>query len=327
MRTSGSRRASFGTNLSRSFGLLSAKLHALCLSPSFVATKGSSPGAVGNRIAAAAIAAGRDDGSLEQLHYVDASYTAPNAPLVVRRPGSTVHDATFWQPLAIGRTTQTFTDAQWGHVRTFAAGRLPAPGRPPFSAPTARAYKQAAVDVIRATASRTSALKGDASPAAWNLAYDALPPAGLVQDLHRLVVLNGALNDAAVAAWRAKRAYQAPRPISMIRYLAFENGLPLVPGLIERSHGETLVRSRGRWIPGARWTPLASTPASPAWVSEQSAFAFAANEVLTALTGHSFEREAVRASDAALGNGIETPADNAAGRKLGIAVGRRALTP
>jgi hypothetical protein len=320
-------RASFGTNLSRAFGLLTAKLHALCLSPSFVSTRGSSPAAIGNRIAAAAIAAGRTDGSLEEQHYVDPSYTAPNAPLVVRQPGSTVHDATFWQPLGHGRTSQTFVNAQWGHVRTFAAEQPVDPGPPPFSAPTARAYKQAAIDVIRVTASRTTEARVDSSPGAWNLAYDALSQAGLAEDLHRLVVLNGALNDAAVAVWRAKRTYQAPRPISMIRYLAFENQLPLVPGLIERSHGQTLVRARGRWIQGARWTPLASTPASPGWVSEQSAFAFAANEVLTALTGRSFEREAVRASDSALGNGIETPADDLAGRKLGIVVARRALAP
>jgi hypothetical protein len=320
-------RASFGTNLSRTFGRLTAQLRASCLSPGYVTTTGRSPAAVGNRIAAAAIAAGRHDGSLEELHYVDPGYTAPNAPLVVRQAGSTVHDATFWQPLGYGRATQAFVDAQWGHVRTFGAEPPIDPGPPPFSAPTARTYKQAAVDVIRLTASRNTAATGDSSPAAWNLAYDALPPTSLAQDLHRLVVLNGALNDAAVAVWRAKRVYQAPRPISMIRYLAFENQLPLVPGLIERSHGQTLVRSRGHWIPGARWTPLASTPASPGWVSEQSAFAFAANEVLTALTGRSFERDALRASDAALVNGIETPADELAGRRLGREAGRRALAP
>jgi hypothetical protein len=162
---------------------------------------------------------------------------------------------------------------------------------------------------------------------AWNLAADALPPVSLAEDLHRLVMLNGALNDAAVAVWRAKRAYQAPRPISMIRYLAFTDQLPLVPGLVELGHDGLLVRSRGRWIPGARWTPLAATPASPGWVSEQSAFAFAANEVLTKLTGRSFEREAARASAAALANGLETPADAAAGRALGTAIGKRALAP
>ena len=331
-------RASFGTNLSRTFGLLTAQLHALCLSPGFVATTGGSPAAAGNRIAAAAIASGRRDGSLEQLHYVDPSYTPMNAPLVVRQAGSTVHDATFWQPLALGQiaahgltpipaTIQTFADAQWGRVRTFEAGRLVDPGPPPFNDPTARAYVQAAVGVIRATASRRAAAKGSSSPLAWNLVADSLPPAALAVDLHRFVVLNGALNDAAVAVWRAKRTYQAPRPISMIRYLAFGQQLPLVPGLIERSHGQLLVRSRGRWVPGASWTPLASTPASPGWVSEQSAFAFAANEVLTALTGRSFDREAERASAAAVANGIETRADDVAGRRLGTAIGRRALAP
>jgi hypothetical protein len=58
--------------------------------------------------------------------------------------------------------------------------------------------------------------------------------------------LNGALHDAAVAAWGVKRAYNGVRPISMIRYLAGKGqstdpagpsydreGLPLVPGLIE----------------------------------------------------------------------------------------------
>ena len=320
-------RASFGTNLSRTFGLLTAKLHSLCLSPGYVATKGSSPAANGNRIAAAAIAAGRHDGSLEEEHYLDPSYTAPNAPLVVSQSGSTAHDATFWQPLGHGRTSQTFVDAQWGHVKTFTSGQLPASGPPPFDSATDPAYRKAALGVLRATAARTAPAKADASPITWNLAVDALPPVSLKEDLHRLVVLNGALNDAAVAVWRAKRAYQAPRPISMIRYLAFTDQLPLVPGLVKLGHGGQLVRSRGRWLPGAQWTPLASTPASPGWVSEQSAFAFAANEVLTALTGRSFAREAARASSAALANGIETPADDLAGRKLGIAVARRALAP
>jgi hypothetical protein len=320
-------RASFGTNLSRAFGLLTAKLRSLCLSPGFVSTKGSTPAAVGNRVAAAAIATGRRDGSLETQHYVDSSYTAPNGPLVVRQAGSTVHDATFWQPLAQGRTSQPFVDAQWGQVHTYATGLLPAPGAPPFDSPTDRAYTEAAVGVIRATAVQTTAAKADASPLAWNLAADALAPVTVSEDLHRLVVLNGALNDAAVAVWRAKRAFQAPRPISMIRYLASTDKLPLVPGLVKLDHGKTFVRSRGRWIPGAQWTPLASTPASPGWVSEQSAFAFAANEVLTALSGRSFEREAVRASGAALANGIETPADELAGRKLGVAIGKQALAP
>jgi hypothetical protein len=331
-------RASFNANLGRTFSTLAARLRALCYSPDDTRTRGASPVALGNRIAAAAIAAGGHDGSLEAEHYVDASFGSQNQPLILAQSGSTVHDATFWQPLALGEIAehglgpvpakiQQFADAQWGRVRLSPGGYAISPGPPPFRSASARSYTKAAVAVIRNTASRATAAKGESSPASWNLAYDALPPAALGQDVRRLVVLNGALNDAAVAVWRAKRAYQAPRPISMIRYLAFNNRLPLVSGLVERSHGQTLVRSRGRWVPGARWAPLAATPPSPGWVSEQSAFAFAASTVLTALTGRSFERQAERMSAAALANGIETPADAAAGRKLGTEIGTRALTP
>jgi hypothetical protein len=169
------------------------------------------------------------------------------------------------------------------------------------------------------------------------------------------LALNGALNDAAVAAFGAKRTYQSPRPISMIRYLAFQGqstdpkapsysaeGLPLVPGLIElvtkqssapgqpqaalAAHvGQVAVLSHGRWVLGAQWTPTAATPASPGWVSESSAFSYAAAHVLTALTGRSFVQQAERLSRGEVAGGIETPADVRAGRALGTTVGRRAL--
>jgi hypothetical protein len=65
-------------------------------------------------------------------------------------------------------------------------------------------------------------------------------------DVKLYFVLNGAVHDAAIAAWGLKGAYDSVRPISMIRYMAglgqssdpngpsYNNeGLPLVPGLIE----------------------------------------------------------------------------------------------
>ena len=99
--------------------------------------------------------------------------------------------------------------------------------------------------------------------------------------------LNGALADAAIAAWGAKRETQAPRPISMIRYLAFQGqssdpgrpsfnreGLPLTKAGRARRHDRAAARRDvGQ---GRRWTPLAATPASPGGVSEDSAFAWAA---------------------------------------------------
>jgi len=178
--------------------------------------------------------------------------------------------------------------------------------------------------VIRATADPGAGKPADASPLAWNRTADSFS-LGLRRDLHLHVALNRALNDVAISVWGAKRTYQSPRPISMIRYLAFEGQLPLVPGLIELRDGQVSVLSQGRWVPGARWTPPAATPASPGWVSERSAFAAAAVRVLGALTGRSFDRQAERLGSAGVAAGIETPADETAGSKLGSAVAQRAL--
>lgn len=65
-------------------------------------------------------------------------------------------------------------------------------------------------------------------------------------DVHLYLALNGALHDAAIAAWELKRRYTSSRPITLIRYagalgqrtdplgLAYHpEGLPLVPGLVE----------------------------------------------------------------------------------------------
>ena len=306
-------RASHLSNLSTTFGLLTKQMRSLCYSPN----------AAGDRIAAAAIAAGRHDGSNESIHYADPSYVAPNAPLLVRRSGTTVHDATFWQPLASSRTqVQAFVDAQWGRVRTFAGSvRV---GKPPFGDPSNAAYKRAAIAVLRATAG-TKRPPVDTSPLAWNEVAAAAATGVLAQDLRLYRTLNGALNDAAVSVWDAKRTYQAPRPISMIRYLAFNGLLPLVPGVSKRVGRTVYVREGGRWVSGAAWAPPVPTPASPGWASEGSAFASAADTVLTALTGRSFAAEAHRFATAGLAEGIETPADEAAGRTVGVMVGKLAL--
>ena len=193
------------------------------------------PGAaLGNRIAAAAIAAGGRDGSNESLHYADPTYTPQNQPLIVAQAGSTVHDATFWQPLALAQVSprgsgavpaavQSFVGSQWGGVRTF-AGKV-AVAAPTLGDPDGAAYRQAAIAAIRATAGTARAGAVDASPAAWNAALDGCLAGDLRTDVEIDVAFNAALNDVAVAAYGAKRTYQTPRPISMIRYLAF-NGAP-----------------------------------------------------------------------------------------------------
>ena len=67
---------------------LDAVMASLCYRTDFEATDGDTPAALGNRIAAAVIEAGRDDGSLENERYVDSSYTPANDPMLVSDPGT-----------------------------------------------------------------------------------------------------------------------------------------------------------------------------------------------------------------------------------------------
>jgi Na+-translocating ferredoxin:NAD+ oxidoreductase RnfD subunit len=321
--------ASHASNLSQTFGLLSKQLRALCYSPDYTA-RGGAGAALGNRIAAEAIASGGHDGSNESLRYADPTYAPQNQPLIVAQAGSTVHDATFWQPLALAQVSprgsgavpaavQSFVGSQWGGVRTF-AGKVAVPA-PKVGDPDGAAYREAAIAAIRATAGSSRSTNVDPSPAGWNAALDGLPPGDLRRDVEVDLALNAALNDAAVAAYGAKRTYQTPRPISMIRYLAFNGRLPVVAGLTRRAGKTIEVRVGGRWVRGDRWAPPAPTPASPGYPSTNAAFAAAAEGVL----GKAFAARAARTANVGVEQGTELPADAAAGKQLGSAVAARVL--
>jgi hypothetical protein len=324
-------RYAYGANVRVTFDELAQTMRSLCYRIDFTSVKGASPAALGNRIAAAVVRSGRSDGSIERLRYADESYAPVNVPLVVNQSGTAMHDATFWQPLALDQTVaqnglavpnkvQTFIGGQWGHVHGFALPRasngVPIdPGPPPIGTPGDAAYKQAAVDVIRKSAeldptdSQTidigldrlgnnplgtndghgyavnaatgepyapeRVLKADYArvlaefwadgpnsetpPGHWNVIANAVSDSPLLAprigagaasrlrwDVQMYFALNGAVHDAAIAAWGLKRRYQSVRPISMIRYLAEHGqssdpnlpsydpaGLPLIPGLIE----------------------------------------------------------------------------------------------
>jgi ASPIC and UnbV/FG-GAP-like repeat/PAP2 superfamily len=341
-------RYGYGANMRTTFDELARTMRSLCYRIDFTTTKGDSPAALGNRIAAAVIRYGKRDGALEARHYVDESYTPVNAPLVVAQPGTAMHDPTLWQPLALDQTVaqnglavpakvQTFVGARWGQVRGFALrpskkGLPIDPGPPPIGTPADAAYKQAAVDVIHKSAELdpTDLQRVDSAPDAlgdnplgtndgrgypvnpvtgrpyapeyvkradygrvlaefwadgpnsetppghWNVianqVSDSPQLAGRIGpgaanrlrwDVKLYFALNGAVHDAAIAAWGIKRAYQSVRPISMIRYLAGRGqssdpslpsydpeGLPLIPGLIE-------LITRESSAPGQRHADLA----------------------------------------------------------------------
>ncbi len=340
-------RYSYASGLQETFDELVETLESLCYRLDYVETGGDSPAALGNRIAAAYIARGRDDGANEALRYAAPRYEPANPPLVVAEPGARMRDPSRWQPLALARivaqngipvpgSVQSFIGPHWGHVRAFA---LPAstdgvpidPGAPPGFAEAE--FKRDALAVIRLSSqldprdgveldvgpgarggNTLGANDGhghDVNPATgeayapnvvrradWARAiaeywadgpHSETPPghwntvANEVSDFpeirHRIggrgpeldrlewdvklyLALNGAVHDAAVAAWGLKGHYDSARPISMIRYLGGQgqssdprqpsydpDGLPLEPGLIE-----VVTRESSR--PGARHAAL-----------------------------------------------------------------------
>jgi hypothetical protein len=330
-------------------------MDSLCYPIAASTTDGDSPAAIGNRIAAAVLAAGKTDGSNEANGYAAPDYKPVNAPLVVNKTGTTLADPNRWQPLQlehmisqngipITNGVQQAIGPQWGHVTGFA---LPAggtngtpidPGPPPRlgDPATDQAYKDQAVEVIRNSSLLDPAggLTIDVSPGArggnslgtndghghpvnpatgqpydpevvnlgdfgrvmtefwadgpksetppghWNvlanLVSDELAPnlkiggggpvvGRLEWDVKLYLAVNGAVHDAAIAAWGLKGFYDSVRPISMIRYMgglgqssepagpAYNpEGLPLVPDLIE-------VVTKESSAPGQRHAALATS--------------------------------------------------------------------
>jgi hypothetical protein len=145
-------------------------------------------------------------------------------------------------------------------------------------------------------------------------------------DVKGYLALNGAVHDAAIAAWGCKGYYDYSRPISHIRHMAEQgtgpDGLPLEPGLIELITAETtaagarhedLAGFEGEiavrawlgipedpeteiggvgWIRALNWLPYQRdtfvTPPFAGYISGHSTFSRAAAEVLTKMTGSAF---------------------------------------
>jgi hypothetical protein len=141
----------------------------LCYPIEVTTTEGDSPAALGNRIAAAVIEAGLEDGSNEGEGYAS-DYEPVNPPLVVAEPGAEMTDPSRWQPLQlehmisqngipIENGVQQFIGPHWGYVAGFAlpdagADGVPLdPGPPPAlgDARTDAEFKQEAIDVILAS--------------------------------------------------------------------------------------------------------------------------------------------------------------------------------
>ncbi|MDP9482074.1 MAG: vanadium-dependent haloperoxidase [Chloroflexota bacterium] len=143
-------------------------MDSLCYPLEVTTTEGDSPAAIGNRIAAAALAYGLADGSNQANAYAAPDYKPVNPPLVVAKSGVTMTDPNRWQPLQlehmisqngipIENGVQQAIGPHWGHVKGFALPAVGAdgvpmdPGPPPQLGDPAsdQAYKDQAVEVIR----------------------------------------------------------------------------------------------------------------------------------------------------------------------------------
>jgi hypothetical protein len=142
-------------------------MDSLCYPLDVTTVDGDSPAAVGNRIAAAVLAAGLADGSNQANGYAAPDYKPVNPPLVVDESGATMTDPNRWQPLQLAHMisqngipiengVQQAVGPHWGRVASFAlppAGEngVPIdPGPPPLlGTATDQEYKDAAVEVIR----------------------------------------------------------------------------------------------------------------------------------------------------------------------------------
>jgi hypothetical protein len=146
---------------------LDKTMASLCYRTDDTTTEGDSPAALGNRIAAAVLEAGRTDGAHEDERYKDPSYKPVNDPLEVATSGTVMRDPNRWQPLSLAKqvaqnglpipgSIQAFIGPHWGHVRSFAlppsdSGVPIAPGTPPHlgDGATDQAFKDQAVEIIR----------------------------------------------------------------------------------------------------------------------------------------------------------------------------------
>jgi hypothetical protein len=200
-------------------------------------------------------------------------------------------DPNRWQPLPNpDGSVQRFLVPHWGLVAPFAlsAGWELRPGPGPRLHP-GRSFRFQAEQVLADSAGLTDEHKAIAEhwadgpgsetpPGHWCLLaqqVSARDGHGLDEDVRLFLALTGALLDAGIAAWDAKRAYDSVRPVSAIRFL-FAGREVLAwggPGLGTRR------------IRGEQWRPYISTPPFGEYVSGHSTFSAAAAQVLAGFTG------------------------------------------
>jgi len=266
-----------------------ALMASLGYDPSDTSTDLSRPSGVGNASAAAVLAFRHSDGS-NQLGAVPYSDTSGYQP--VNGPESIV-DPNRWQPLRVsdghgGTVVQRYITPHWGGVTPFAlsSGDQFRPARGPATVDE-RLYRRQAREVIDYTADLDDERKtiaeywadgpsSELPPGHWCLFAQFVSRRdrnSLEDDVKMFFAMTGAILDASVACWEAKRFYDSVRPVTAIHY-AFAD--------------ETIPTWGGRTILGREWRPYQPstvvTPPFPEYISGHSTFSAAGAEVLKRFT-------------------------------------------
>jgi hypothetical protein len=155
------------------------------------------------------------------------------------------------------------------------------------------AYHRQVDEVLQLSASLTDEQKviaeywadgprSETPPGHWNALAHGISERdrhGIDEDAKLYFALNGALLDAGIAAWEAKRYYDYVRPISAIRHQYAGQMIEAWGG-----YGRSVVA-----MPGEEWHPYQEltfvTPPFAEYVSGHSTFSAAAAELLTLFTG------------------------------------------
>jgi hypothetical protein len=272
--------------------------------------------AVGRRVARAVLAA-------RAMDHSDA--TPP--PF---QPSGLPGDYAFTPP-ALGQPVFT----HWSHVRPFALGRASRFRPDPPAALTGLHYA-AALHEVQVLGDAASTVRTPAQTqvgqfwnapiwATWNRIADGVATThhrGLGADARTLARLNLTLADATIALYDAKYAYHVWRPVTAIRNADADNN--------------------PRTTADRNWSPLTPTAPDPSYPGAHATISAAAATILAGTYGNktplrvtsptlpgvtrtfaTFGQAAAEASVSRIFNGNHTRIDEAAGERLGDAVGRQ----
>ncbi|MCB0193077.1 MAG: vanadium-dependent haloperoxidase [Anaerolineae bacterium] len=203
---------------------------------------------------------------------------------------------------------QVFVTPHWGAVKPFAltSGDQFRPPAPPQLGSNEiytdalgqtmlsdEAYRRQFDEVLNYSANLTDEMKciaeywadgprSETPPGHWNALAHGISYRDrhtIEDDVKLYLALNGALFDASISAWDAKRAYDSVRPASAIRHMYYGQFIRAWAGPNKGS----------QQILGEQWQPYQAltfvTPAFAEYVSGHSTFSAAAAEILTRYTG------------------------------------------